>query len=92
MLKTQVKNAMKMQITDRIRLESLLMAQGRLFVAKDCPHLIDAFQSAVYDDTRAEDTRLDDGTSDIDSLDAFEYSIEPYFKWLEFAGHKEEKK
>ena len=87
-LKTQVKNALKMPINDRIKLTLLLMGQGRLLVSKDCPHLIDAFSSAVYDSSKAEDTRLDDGTSDIDSLDAFEYSIEPYYKQLEAAGHR----
>lgn len=30
----------------------------------------------VWDDKKLEDTRLDDGTSDIDTLDAFEYSFE----------------
>ena len=86
-LGTQVKNALKMQITDRIRLVVLLMKQGRLKVSRNCPHLIDAFQSAIYDPNKFEDERLDDGTSDIDSLDAFEYSIEPYYKDLERAGH-----
>lgn len=87
-LQTQVKNAIKMEINDRIRLTVLLMAQGRLFVSKKCPHLIDAFQNAVYDSDKDEDVRLDDGTTDIDSLDAFEYSIEPHFKQLEAAGHR----
>lgn len=87
-LQTHVKNAIKMEINDRIRLTVLLMAQGRLFVSKKCPHLIDAFQNAVYDPDKDEDVRLDDGTTDIDSLDAFEYSIEPHFKQLEAAGHR----
>ena len=87
-LQTQVKNATKMEINDRIRLTVLLMAQGRLFVSKKCPHLIDAFQNAVYDPDKDGDVRLDDGTTDIDSLDAFEYSIEPHFKQLEAAGHR----
>lgn len=86
-LGTQVKNALKMQITDRIRLVVLLMKQGRVKVSRNCPHLIDALQSAIYDPDKFEDERLDDGTSDIDSLDAFEYSIEPYYKDLERAGH-----
>ena len=86
-LGTQVKNALKMQITDRIRLVVLLMKQGRFKVSRSCPHLIDALQSAIYDPDKFEDERLDDGTSDIDSLDAFEYSIEPYYKDLERAGH-----
>lgn len=86
-LGTQVKNAMKLQITDRIRLVVLLMKQGRFKVSRNCPHLIDALQTAIYDPDKFEDERLDDGTSDIDSLDAFEYSIEPYYKGLERAGH-----
>jgi hypothetical protein len=32
--------------------------------------------SAVYDNSGVNDTRLDNGSSDIDSLDALEYSIE----------------
>lgn len=86
-LGTQVKNAMKLQITDRIRLVVLLMKQGRFKVSRNCPHLIDALQTAIYDPDKFEDERLDDGTSDIDSLDALEYSIEPYYKDLERAGH-----
>ena len=86
-LGTQVKNAMKLQITDRIRLVVLLMKQGRFKVSRNCPHLIDALQTAIYAPDKFEDERLDDGTSDIDSLDAFEYSIEPYYKDLERAGH-----
>lgn len=85
-LKTQVKNAIKMPINDRIMLELLLMKQGRLFVSKDCPHLIEAFQTACYDPKSFDDVRLDDGTSDIDSLDAFEYSFESYYKQLEKYG------
>lgn len=87
-LRTQVKNALKMPINDRIKLSLLLMAQGRFFVSRACPRLSDALASAVYDDKKPVDTRLDDGTSDIDSLDAFEYSIEPYYKQLEAAGHR----
>lgn len=88
-LGTQVKAAIKMPITDRIRLTVLLMKQGRFKVSRSCPHLIDALQTAIYDPAKFEDERLDDGTSDIDSLDAFEYSIEPFYKALEMGGHGE---
>lgn len=87
-LRTTVKNALKLEINDRIRLTLLLMAQKRLYVSRKCPHLIEAFQTAVYDPKSYDDVRLDDGTSDIDSLDAFEYSIEPWFKQLEAAGFR----
>lgn len=87
-LRTTVKNAIKMEINNRIRLTLLLMAQKRFYVAKKCPHLVAALQTAVYDPKRFDDVRLDDGTSDIDSLDAFEYSIEPWAKQLEAAGFR----
>lgn len=87
-LLTQVKNALKMQINDRIKLTLLLMAQKRLFVSRQCPHLIDAFQTAMYDPDKLRDERLDDGTTDIDSLDAFEYTIEPWYKQLESYGFR----
>ena len=44
----------------------------------DCKSLEKAFESAVYDDKKLDDVRLDNGTSDIDTLDAFEYSFERY--------------
>lgn len=88
-LRAEVHNAKKTGIMEvRVPLENLLMVQGRLFVSERCPHLIDAFCTAIYDEKKYEDTRLDDGTSDIDSLDAFEYSIEPWSKELERMGHR----
>ena len=47
-------------------------------VLKRCKHLIEALESAVWDDTSIIDKRLDDGKMNIDSLDALEYSTEPY--------------
>lgn len=87
-LLTQVKNSLKLPINDRIMLTLLLMKQGRLLVSRSCPHLIEAFQTAMYDPDKFEDTRLDDGTTDIDSLDAFEYCLEPWYKQLESYGFR----
>lgn len=86
-LETQVKKALKLPIIDRIRLVTLLVKQERFFVSRSCPHLIDALKTAIYDPDKFEDERLDNGTTDIDSLDAMEYSIEPWYKQLEAAGH-----
>lgn len=74
-----VKNALKRPINDRIRATTMLMGGGRFFMTGDCESLVEAFQGAVWDDrvTDAE-VRLDNGTSDIDTLDAFEYSFERY--------------
>lgn len=75
-----VHNARKGAIIDRIRFTTSIMAMGRFFVVKNCKHLIEAFTDAVWDGKKLDDTRLDDGSINIDSLDAFEYSIEPYMK------------
>jgi hypothetical protein len=42
---------------------------------RECDTVIAAFKEAVWD-PKKEDVRLDDGTSDIDTLDAVEYSFE----------------
>ena len=53
------------------------MAQNRFFIMNNCKYIIQAFQSAVWDSKKIDDVRLDDGNFNIDSLDAFEYSVEP---------------
>lgn len=87
-LRTNVRDALKLPIHDRIKLVLLLMGQGRLMISRKCPHLIEALCTAMYDPAKFEDERLDDGTTDIDSLDAFEYSIEPWYKDLERLGFR----
>lgn len=79
-----VKNALKREINDRIRATTMLMAGGRFkLISEECASLIDAFQGAVWDDkVIGAEVRLDDGTSDIDTLDAFEYSFERYIPRL----------
>lgn len=81
-LPCSVLNAKKMEINDRIKLVLLLMVQKRFYVARKCEHLIDALSTAIYDPNSYEDIRLDDGTSDIDSLDAMEYCLEPWYQEL----------
>lgn len=78
----KIKNARKDEIINRIRCTTALMASGRLYMTKDCESLQKALCSAVYDEKSQNDTRLDNGTSDIDSLDSFEYSFEIYIPKL----------
>lgn len=73
----QILDCSKGTILNRIELVSQLMSQGRYKITRECPKLIEALQNAMWD-PKHEDVRLDDGTSDIDSLDAFEYSIFPF--------------
>lgn len=78
-----VKPAKKRPINDRIRCTVKLMGAGRFFIAKDCESLQTAFSDAVWDkEAVGKDERLDDGSTDIDSLDAFEYTIERDMKYL----------
>ena len=79
-----VKNSLKREINDRIRATTMLMAGGRFFlVSEECGTLIDAFRGAVWNDKIfGKEERLDDGTSDIDTLDAFEYSFERFIPQL----------
>ena len=70
-------NSMKRPINDRIRATCLLMGAGRFFVNRACPWTIDAIKSAIWDSKKpTEDVRLDNGTTNIDSLDAMEYAFE----------------
>lgn len=82
-VKIEVSNARKRPINTRINMLNRLIASGRFFVASECRQTIDAIESAVWDE-RAPlcDKRLDNGTSNIDSLDALEYAIERFEKQI----------
>ena len=70
-------NALKRPINDRIRALCLLMGAHRFYVNRACATTIDALKSAIWDIKKeTEDVRLDNGTTNIDSLDALEYSFE----------------
>lgn len=77
-----VRPAKKIRIKDRIECVLKLMGAGRFFITNDCETLSTALQEAVWDEKAMKDDRLDDGSSDIDTLDAFEYTIERDIKML----------
>lgn len=79
---TTVRPAKKNRIKDRIECVLKLMGAGRFFITEDCETLSTALQEAVWDEKAMKDDRLDDGSSDIDTLDAFEYTIERDIKML----------
>lgn len=73
----EVQNAVKGPINDRIAFYNSLMAQDRFKIVRNCTAHIKALEEAVYDDSKpVKDVRLDNGTTDIDSLDSMEYSTE----------------
>ena len=75
-----IENALKGEIIDRIRFYLSMMEQLRYFIIDSCVETIEAYENAVWDEEEDEDVRLDDGTSNIDNLDAQEYSSEKYQK------------
>ena len=74
----RIENALKTTINDRIRCACRLQAQRRFYyMDTGCESLVNALSTAVWNPKNlTKDERLDNGTSDIDTLDAFEYTFE----------------
>lgn len=77
----KVDDCIKGRIIDRIFMDQMLFAQGRRFILKKCKYLKEAYEQAVWSE-KEPDTRLDDGTTPIDDLDASEYSMFPFYDKL----------
>jgi PBSX family phage terminase large subunit len=76
-LPVNIGNAIKKPINDRIRALCILMGADRFRINGACKWTIDALKSAIWDSKHVtEDVRLDNGTTNIDSLDALEYAFE----------------
>ena len=75
-----VRKAQKTKIIDRIRFFNGLISQNRFFILKGLKYVPDALSSAVWEEGSLEDKRLDDGSVNIDSLDALEYAAENFIK------------
>nr|DAZ72323.1 MAG TPA: large terminase [Caudoviricetes sp.] len=73
-------------IVARIRLECILMNQGRLKIMNHLKPWIEAYENAVWDadeKAKGEWVRVDDGSYPVDCLDSGEYGIHPYARYLE---------
>lgn len=77
-LRVNIHNARKGDINKRIIFYNRLIAAGRYKIMENCKHTIEAFQTAIWKPNTTEEKRLDDGSINIDSLDAQEYSTETY--------------
>lgn len=78
-LRASVFNAFKKPINDRIMFLIKLFGLKKVKIYKDCKSVIDALEEASYVNDSS-DERLDNGTTDIDTIDALEYSFEPVMK------------
>lgn len=76
-VRVNIGNSMKRKINDRIRATCILMGSDKFKIMSRCTHTIEALSTAVWDAKKeTEDVRLDNGTTNIDSLDAMEYAFE----------------
>lgn len=72
---TLVRGCVKEPINDRIDCGRTMISYNILYyIPEECKIFVDALSSALWDDDAKEDTRLDDFTTDIDTIDAWEYS------------------
>ena len=72
---TIVRGCTKEPINDRIDCGRTMISYGILsYIDEECKIFVDALSSALWDGNAKEDTRLDDFTTDIDTIDAWEYS------------------
>lgn len=84
-LSVKVMDSAKRRIVDRIYCGSAMIAAGKMRIAPCCELLKSGLRSAVWDSKAAEkgeDKRLDNFSSDIDILDAWEYSWERFMSKL----------
>ena len=78
---TIVRGCVKEPINDRIDCGRTMISYNILYyIEEECKLFVDALSSALWDDEAQEDTRLDDFTTDIDTIDAWEYSWCKYMK------------
>lgn len=86
-LMVRIVDCYKAPVNDRISTLASLMAQGRFFVMPVCKNVIESLKGQLWDSKVIDkDVRLDDGTCDIDTADALEYSFSKFIKPLIAAG------
>jgi len=85
-----IENAYKSTILDRIDLCQILLGENRLLFTSKVPGIKNGFATALWDTEKAKlkgvPIRLDTGQTDIDILDAVEYSLSKYSKYLLAGG------
>lgn len=76
-LNANILNAAKLPINERIKTLLTLMSADRFKVSRNCTNTIGALKTAIWDKSKlTADVRLDNGTTNIDSLDSLEYTFE----------------
>ena len=71
----------KYRIIERINIVSRLMGANKFKIMSRCKETIEALSSAVWEENK-DDVRLDNGSVNIDVLDAMEYAFSNYMQSL----------
>lgn len=88
-LKIPVLDSIKSPINERIKIILRLLNTDRIsFIQDETKSIVEALQTALYDEKCDIDKWKDDFTSDIDSVDAFCYSFEKWIPQLARYGEK----
>ena len=77
----KIQDCFKVRIIERINMTCRLIGANRLKIHKDCKETIEALSSAVWAENK-DDIRLDNGSVNIDVLDAMEYAFSNYMQSL----------
>ena len=78
-----IKDSIKTPISSRIYAINMLMMLNKIkFVENDTKGIITSLQEAVQDPNADDDRYVDDCTFDVDTLDAYNYSVENWYKIL----------
>lgn len=77
----KIQDCLKVRIIERINMTCRLIGAQRFKIHKDCKETIEALSSAVWEQNK-DDVRLDNGSVNIDVLDAMEYAFSNYIQSL----------
>jgi len=77
----EIGDSAKYRIMDRIIVGNTLLNTGRMVIGRNCTLIQAGLRSALWDPDKP-DTRLDDFSTDIDIIDAYEYSWERFIPRL----------
>ena len=77
----KIQDCFKVRIIERINMVCRLIGANRFKIHKDCKETIEALSSAVWEENK-DDIRLDNGSVNIDVLDAMEYAFSNYIQSL----------
>ena len=80
-IKLPIGDCRKVRITDRIACKAKMLSEGRWKVTEWCKEVINSTSQLLWD-AKNPDRRLDNGTVDVDTADAEEYSWERFMAGL----------